>query len=97
MSVWTTLPETELRVKEWINILDASFRGVNLREKKCMVLSLVIYWKELTRPKEMEYHNHIVLEDKISLLSILAHIDLQIICTPYHNSSKPGFKIHIEI
>ena len=39
---------------EWINILDASFRGVNLRKKKCMVLSLVIYWKELTRLKEME-------------------------------------------
>ena len=27
--------------------------------------------------KEMEYHNHdIVLEDQISLISILAHIDL---------------------
>lgn len=78
MPVWTTLPETELRMKEWINILDASFKGVNLRKKKkCMVLSLVIYWKELTRLKEMEYHNHdIVLEDQISLISILAHIDL---------------------
>lgn len=60
MPVWTTLPETGLRMKEWINILDASFRVVNLRKKekkKTMVLSLVIYWKELTRLKEMEYHN----------------------------------------
>ena len=42
-----------------------------------MVLSLVIYWKELTKLKEMEYQNHdIILEDQISLISILAHIDL---------------------